>query len=147
MNELMAKGMRTHPISRNSISTSQNLDFCKFGHLDSWISGYLDIWILVTSNLLLHPHSEILCGAALPYVFFKNKHVPGVLQPKAVTAWCNCDLSRFDANKAYGVLINRVLSPATNNYDYVNYVSNTQSNNYPSTMLISGVQEVLDSHS
>ena len=36
----------------------------------------------------------------------------------------------------------KLLAPTTNNYDYVNYVPNTQSNNYPSTMLISGVQEV-----
>ena len=36
------------------------------------------------------------------------------------------------------------LSPTANNYmyDYVNYVPNAQSNNYPTTTLISGVQEV-----
>ena len=28
---------------------------------------------------LLHPHSEILCGAAVPGFFFQEKHVPGVL--------------------------------------------------------------------
>ena len=35
-----------------------------------------------------------------------------------------------------------LLSPTTNNYDYVNYVRNTLSNEYRSTALISGVQEV-----
>ena len=28
------------------------------------------------------PHSEILCGAALPGAFLPEKQVPGVLQPK-----------------------------------------------------------------
>ena len=35
-----------------------------------WISGYLDSG---KNNLLLHPHSEILCGAALPGAFFSEK--------------------------------------------------------------------------
>ena len=37
-------------------------------------------------NLLLHPHSEILCGAALPGAFLSSqkKQVRGVLQPKTV---------------------------------------------------------------
>ena len=39
----------------------------------NWISGYLDRWIMV-NNLLLHPHSEILCGAALPGAFFSRKN-------------------------------------------------------------------------
>ena len=41
--------------------------------------GYLDIGYLDSgqNNLLLHPHSEILCGAALP-AFVAEKHVPGV---------------------------------------------------------------------
>ena len=31
------------------------------------------------------PHSEILCGAALPGAFFsKKKHIPGVFQRKTV---------------------------------------------------------------
>ena len=30
-----------------------------------WISGYLDSG---KNNLSLHPHSEILCGASLPFV-------------------------------------------------------------------------------
>ena len=31
------------------------------------------------------PHSEILCGVALPgALFYKKKQVPGVLQPKTV---------------------------------------------------------------
>ena len=50
---------------------------------DVWISGYLAAGKI---NLLLHPHSEILCGAALPgalFLFFK-KNVPGVWQPKTV---------------------------------------------------------------
>ena len=43
-------------------------------YLDIWISGYLDIWILVKTKMLLHPHSEILCGAAMPRAFSrKNK--------------------------------------------------------------------------
>ena len=40
-----------------------------------WISGYLDIWIMVT-NLLLHPQSRLLCGAALPVFFFSGKICP-----------------------------------------------------------------------
>ena len=36
-------------------------------NMDIWISGYLDSG---KNNLLLHPHSEILCGAALPGAFF-----------------------------------------------------------------------------
>ena len=34
--------------------------------------GYLDIWIMV-NNLLLHPQSGLLCGAALPGAFFLRK--------------------------------------------------------------------------
>ena len=45
--ELMAKDMRTQPASRNSITTSQNLELCIFFNilfvfLDIWIFGYLD---------------------------------------------------------------------------------------------------------
>ena len=50
--------------------------------MDIWIFGYLAIWIMVKSNLLLHPHSEILLGATLH--FLKKKQVPGVLQLKTV---------------------------------------------------------------
>ena len=49
------------------------------GTLDIWIWGDLDIWIfgyLVTFNLLLHPHSEMLCGAALPGAFLPDKTRP-----------------------------------------------------------------------
>ena len=35
-----------------------------------------------------------------------------------------------------------LLSPTTDNYDYVNYVPNTQSNKCRSIMLILGLQEV-----
>ena len=52
------------------------LDIWIFGYLDIWISGYLDIWIcgyLVKNNLLMHHHSEVLCGAALPGFFFSRK--------------------------------------------------------------------------
>ena len=46
--------------------------------------GYLDIWIMVT-NLLLHPQSGLLCGAALPGFFFSRKNTSLVfLQPKNV---------------------------------------------------------------
>ena len=38
-----------------------------------WISGYLDNWIMVT-NLLLHPQSGLLCGAALPGAFFSREN-------------------------------------------------------------------------
>ena len=60
------------------------LDIWIFGYLDIWISGYLDIWIFGyvdsgKNNLLMHPHSEILCGAA-PAVFF-------VVQEKT-GPWC-----------------------------------------------------------
>ena len=51
------------------------------GYLDIWISGYLDSG---KNNLLLHLHSEMLCGAALPGTFFSEKHIPGVLQPKTM---------------------------------------------------------------
>ena len=60
------------------------LDIWIFGDLDIWISKYFDVWILGTPNLLLHAHSEILCGAALPEAFFKKKQVPGGLQLKTV---------------------------------------------------------------
>jgi hypothetical protein len=40
------------------------------------------------------------------------------------------------------MMLVKVLSPTTNNYDYVNYAPNTQSNKYPSITLISGVQKV-----
>ena len=50
------------------------LDIWISGYLDIWISGYLDIWICGLNNLLMHPHSEILCGAALPGAFFSRKN-------------------------------------------------------------------------
>ena len=45
--------------------------------------GYLDIWIMVT-DLLLHPQSGLLCGAALPGAFFPEKTRP----------WCFCSLKQ-----------------------------------------------------
>ena len=48
-----------------------------------WTFGYLDMWIIVT-NLLLHPQSGLLCGAALPGVFFPEKTRP----------WCFCSLKQ-----------------------------------------------------
>ena len=51
------------------------------GYLEIWISGYLDSG---KNNLLLHPQSGLLCGAALP-VFFSRKNTSMVfLQPKTV---------------------------------------------------------------
>ena len=41
-----------------------------------------------------------------------------------------------------GIIYMYILSPTTNNYDYVNYVPNTQSNKYRSITLIFGLQEV-----
>ena len=49
------------------------LDIWISGYLEMWISGYLNIWILVKNNLLLHPHFEILCGAALSGGFFQEQ--------------------------------------------------------------------------
>ena len=49
------------------------LDIWNVGYLDTWISGYLDYG---KNNLLLHPQSEILCGAALPDVFFLIRTCP-----------------------------------------------------------------------
>ena len=40
------------------------------------ISGYLDSG---KNNLLLHPHSEILCGAALPGAFSSQKKLVSFL--------------------------------------------------------------------
>ena len=34
----------------------------------SWLIGVLGGWLIV--GLIMHPHSEILCGAALPGTFF-----------------------------------------------------------------------------
>ena len=64
------------------------LDIWISGYLDMWISGYLDIWIsgYLDSgqiNLLLHPQSGLLCGAALPGAFFHRK----------TGLWCFCNLT------------------------------------------------------
>ena len=53
------------------------LDIWISGYLDFWISGYLDIWISGyldsgKNTFVVHPHLEILCGAALP-LFFPRK--------------------------------------------------------------------------
>ena len=37
-----------------------------------WLIGVLGGWLIV--GLIMHPHSEILCGAALPGAFFSNKY-------------------------------------------------------------------------
>ena len=42
-------------------------------NMDIWISGYLDSG---QNNLLLHPQSGPLCGAALPGLFFPEKARP-----------------------------------------------------------------------
>ena len=55
------------------------------GYLDIWISGYLDIWIsgFWQNNGLMHPLSGLLCGVALPGLFFfQRKTGP----------WCFCNL-------------------------------------------------------
>ena len=46
------------------------------GYLDKQMYGYADIWILMKNNLLLHLHSEILCGAARPGTFCQKKTCP-----------------------------------------------------------------------
>ena len=51
------------------------------GYLDIWVSGYLDSG---TNNLLLHPHSEILCGAALPNAFYPGKNTFLVFLPRTI---------------------------------------------------------------
>ena len=51
------------------------------GYLDIWISGYLDSG---KNNVLVHPQSGLLCGAALLVFFFTEKTGPGALQPKTV---------------------------------------------------------------
>ena len=74
--------------------TFGNLDVWISGYFDIWVSGYfdirvsliLDIWIfgyldilysdiciMVKSNMLSHPYSEILCGAALKEFFSRKK--------------------------------------------------------------------------
>ena len=50
------------------------LNILIFGYLDIWISGIFDIWIMLKNNLLLHPQSGLLCGAALPGAFFPRKN-------------------------------------------------------------------------
>ena len=80
--------MRTQTTSRNSMPTSQNLDFGIFwisGYLDIWIFGYLDIWILLTSNLLFIPTlSFSVVQPCRGFFVTRKKNIPGVLQPKAV---------------------------------------------------------------
>ena len=57
---------------------------------DIWKSGYLDIWIFEyldpdKNDLLLHPQSGLLCGAALPGAFFSRKNTSLVfLQAKTM---------------------------------------------------------------
>ena len=57
------------------------MDIWKSGCLDIWMFGYVDSG---KNNLLLHPHSEILCGAALPGTFYQEKTRADSLQPKTV---------------------------------------------------------------
>ena len=63
------------------VTLTRNLDIWISGHLDIWVFGYLDIWMFgfSKSNLLLDPHSEILCGAALPVAFFSRKNTSVVI--------------------------------------------------------------------
>ena len=58
-----------------------------FGYLDIWRCGYLDIWASGSgkNNVLMHPQSGLLCGAALPAAFFSRKNTSlVVLQPKTM---------------------------------------------------------------
>ena len=66
-------------VRSTSNGKSQNPKYLMVGYL---VSGYLDSG---KNNLLLHSHSEILCGAALPGFFSQEKQIPGVLQPEAVS--------------------------------------------------------------
>ena len=50
----------------------------EYGYLEIWIFGYLDIWMSGyldsgQNNVLMHPQSGLLCGAALPF-FFSSKN-------------------------------------------------------------------------
>ena len=58
-------------------------------------------------------------------------------RPLDTTPWEPLQINLFGEQHNH-----RILSPTTNNYDYMNYAPNTQSNNYPSTTLVLGVQEV-----
>ena len=49
--------------------------------MDIWTSGYLNSG---KNSLLLHPHSEVLCGAALPGLLLFRKHRLWIFRPKTV---------------------------------------------------------------
>ena len=56
-----------------NIWKSGYLGIWMFGYLDIWVSGYLDSG---KNSLLLHPHSGLLYGAALPGAFFPERTGP-----------------------------------------------------------------------